>query len=365
MVQRQLFSTDHLMNSQFGRPFPRHGLQLLFWFAKDCVICELVQCVVIMKLVSDCHPEKGCFGFHLFGNVEELLPVLDRRRKHKKQVAYYEVGNLNTETYPASEDLPAYVTENYGINGDYNTDRIIIGYQVRSRVVETIYITKHNRAFSGSFSPDDTYEISSELIRALQSPHMDLPSFLTQMGFYQDIPVVKYCDADVIHEQTEQLFDIFDTFAGFKETTQQSDAFGFFSETFNQKLFNNVKTFSHEQRVHHNVNVSSHNNRPFSYSDVQHDGRTLKASKRPRAAWQSNVLSGLEKCYKGFDEEDEKKSRGGGISLVKILLGAGALLLAVRCVSWLRSCSQVNVHNRISLTPPSYRHEYLILDYVY
>nr|XP_020512425.1 uncharacterized protein LOC110001301 [Labrus bergylta]XP_020512426.1 uncharacterized protein LOC110001301 [Labrus bergylta] len=218
------------MNSQFGRPFPRHGLQLLFWFAKDCVICELVQCVVIMKLVSDCHPEKGCFGFHLFGNVEELLPVLDRRRKHKKQVAYYEVGNLNTETYPASEDLPAYVTQNYGINGDYNTDRIIIGYQVRSRVVETIYITKHNGDFSGSFSPDDTYEISSELIRALQCPHMDLPSFLTQMGFYQDIPVVKYCDADVIHEQTEQLFDIFDTFAGFKETTQQSDAFGFFSE---------------------------------------------------------------------------------------------------------------------------------------
>ncbi|XP_041641377.1 uncharacterized protein LOC121508522 [Cheilinus undulatus] len=350
MVQRLLWSLDDLVKSKFGRPFPRHGLQLLFWFAKDCVTCELVKCVVVMKLVSDCHPERGCFGFHLFGNVEELLPALERPRKRKKKIAYYEVGNLNPETYPASNDLPTYVTQNYGFDGDFNTDRVIISYQVKSRVVESIYVTKHDSAGSGSFSPDDTYEVSSELIQALQSPHVDLSSFLTQMGFYQDIPVVLWCDEYEIHDEGEEMFDMFDTFSGFNE---------FFQETFNQKFFD--KPFSHGKKVQRNVNVMSHHSGTmtnynysddykhnysdvynFNYSDVQHDYRRPKERKKPRDVWQHNLPSGLERPYnaKGFDDKDRKKGGGWGVSLVKILLGAGALLLAVRCFSWLRSCSQ-------------------------
>lgn len=50
MVKRQLCTLEHLMNTEFGRPFPRHGLQLLFWFANHCVTCEFSNVVVIIKV---------------------------------------------------------------------------------------------------------------------------------------------------------------------------------------------------------------------------------------------------------------------------------------------------------------------------
>ncbi|KAF3851771.1 hypothetical protein F7725_005126 [Dissostichus mawsoni] len=36
-------------------------------------------------MVSNCQPERGIYGFHLFGNMEELLPVLNRKCKSKRQ----------------------------------------------------------------------------------------------------------------------------------------------------------------------------------------------------------------------------------------------------------------------------------------
>ncbi|MED6255231.1 hypothetical protein ATANTOWER_006452 [Ataeniobius toweri] len=83
MVLWQLRSLDHLNTSEFGRPFPRHGLQLLFWFSNHCVSFELNNSGDVMKLVSECQPEKGVYGFHKFGNVEELLPVLYKPKKNK------------------------------------------------------------------------------------------------------------------------------------------------------------------------------------------------------------------------------------------------------------------------------------------
>lgn len=43
---------------------------------------------VFPQLVSDCQPENGNFGFHLFGNMEELLPVLSRPRKSRSKVCH-------------------------------------------------------------------------------------------------------------------------------------------------------------------------------------------------------------------------------------------------------------------------------------
>ncbi|MEQ2238047.1 hypothetical protein ILYODFUR_029340 [Ilyodon furcidens] len=83
MVLWQLRTLDHLDTSEFGRPFPRHGLQLLFWFSNHCVSFELNNSGDVMKLVSECQPEKGVYGFHKFGNVEELLPVLYKPKKNK------------------------------------------------------------------------------------------------------------------------------------------------------------------------------------------------------------------------------------------------------------------------------------------
>uniref|UniRef100_A0A3Q3GYB7 Uncharacterized LOC108251393 n=1 Tax=Kryptolebias marmoratus TaxID=37003 RepID=A0A3Q3GYB7_KRYMA len=159
MVQWQLCTLDHLNISGFGRPPPRHGLQLLFWFSNHCVTFEPDNC--------------GVYGFHRFGNIEELLPLL-----------YFEVGNLNTMTYPESADLPASVREYYGIGGKYNgsnMDRIIISYQVKTRVVEKVYVTEHDNEDLGGFRSDGTHEISPELIRVLQDPQLDLSTFLTFM----------------------------------------------------------------------------------------------------------------------------------------------------------------------------------------
>ncbi|KAE8301109.1 hypothetical protein D5F01_LYC01268 [Larimichthys crocea] len=248
MVQWQICSVQDLMNSGFGRPFPRHGLQLLFWFANHCVTCELINFVVIMKLVSDCQPENGFYGFHMFGNIEELLPLLDRRNKKRQ-------GNRN----------------------DYNTDRIIISYQVRTRVVETVYVTEHDGAGCGRFSPDRTHEISFELIRALQSPQLDLTTFLIQTGYYALVQAVQTNDVQDIHYPVQ-------TYSGSTTGTTQSHDVQFFSQAFNQHLGVSIAPFSYDQHQHYIVNVTSHNNTLVgNYGEVQHEYRRPKAIKWPHS----------------------------------------------------------------------------------
>ncbi|XP_033976823.1 uncharacterized protein LOC117474906 isoform X1 [Trematomus bernacchii] len=273
MVQRQLCSLEQLRISEFGRPFPRHGLQLLFWFANHCVTCEVINFVLIMKLVSDCHPERGIYGFHLFGNMEELLPVLNRNCKSKRQVLYFAVGNLNTDTYPGSANLPTYVRENYvceGNIGDINLDRIIVSYQLRTRVVERVYVTEHDRAAFGRFSTHGTFEIHPELIQALQSPQADLTTFLSRTGYWGDIQVVQANDIEEIY----------------------------YPEPSAQQMSNIMQNYS---------------------------GSTARAERR-----------GLSTCEQDVDSV-KKKKEGGGVSFVKILLSAGMLYLAAKCFGWLRS----------------------------
>ncbi|XP_040001642.1 uncharacterized protein LOC120800007 [Xiphias gladius] len=376
MVQWQLCTLDELKYSRFGRPFPRHGLQLLFWFANHCVTCELINFVVIMKLVSDCQPERGFYGFHVFGNIEELLPVLKRRGrcKIKTQVVYFEVGNLNTETYPASANLPMYVRENYGLDGNrviYNIDRIVISYQVRTRMVETVYVTEHDGASFGSFSPDRTYEISSELIRALQSPQLDLTAFLSQMGYYDDIQVVQDIEEIRYREPSNcvSMFNIQETYNGSTARTE-NDNLRFFSEASIQQININRVPLSYDQQVHYTVNVTPYNSGLVANtSEVQHKYRRPKANKRQRALRQSYWLSEWELPYKGFNEEAKKRKGGGGVSFVKTLLCAGALCLAAKCFSWLRSWWNLdlneNILKAIPWRPPSDQHPHIMLDYVY
>ncbi|XP_035516889.1 uncharacterized protein LOC118327581 [Morone saxatilis] len=368
MVQWQLCTVEHLMNSGFGRPFPRHGLQLLFWFSNHCVTCELINFVVIMKLVSDCQPEKGFYGFHLFGNIEELLPVLERRSKRKKQVAYFEIGNLNTKTYPGAANLPTYVTENYGLDGNrgnYNIDRIIISYQVRTRVVETVYVTEHDGEASWRFSPDRTFEISCELIRALQSPQLDLTTFLIQVGYYSGNQVIQDNYIGESHNpepSAQQMFNTVQTYSGSTARTAQSGDLRFFSAAFNQQLGVNVEPFSYDQQRHYIVNV--HN-----YSGLQHTYWTPETIKGSVASWKSYLSSGWEQFYEGFNKGVKKRSGGRGISFIKILLGAGALYLAAKCFSWLRSWGEGDINEkvvkRIPWRAPRYRHTHIMLDYVY
>ncbi|KAK1893196.1 Adenine deaminase 1 [Dissostichus eleginoides] len=135
-------------------------------------------------------------------------------------VLYFEVGNLNTDTYPASANLPTYVRENYVLEdkiGDINLDRIIVSYQLRTRVVERVYVTEHDRAAFGRFSTDRTFEIHPELIQALQSPQADLTTFLSRTGYWGDIQVVQANDIEEIYypePSAQQMFNIMQNYSG-------------------------------------------------------------------------------------------------------------------------------------------------------
>ncbi|CAK6976091.1 uncharacterized protein LOC128366889 [Scomber scombrus] len=352
MVQYQLYTLDHLRNSGFGLPYPRHGLQLLFWFANHCVICCEVSNFVVLKLVADCQPERGSFGFHFFGNTEELLPVLSRSRRgtSKRKMTYFEVGNLNTETYPGSADLPAYVTENYGLDGNYdnyNIDRIIISCQGRTRVVETVYVTEHDTAVFGRFSPDRTYEISCELIRALQNPQLDLTTFLTQMGYYVAMEEIY---------NPEPSYNTVQTYSGSTTTRGQSGNIRFFSQAFNQQLNLNTEPFSYDQQGGLAVEVQPRHKKP-------------KAKKRQQTLYQSYWHSDWQRAHKDAYRESKKGSGGGGIGLIRLLLGAGALYLTVKCWSWLRSWWETDLKEHVLKNlpwrAPSYQHPHIMLDYVF
>lgn len=54
MVLWQLCTLEHLRTSSFGCPPPRHGLQLLFWFANDCVTSDPH---ITMKVTGSCQQE--------------------------------------------------------------------------------------------------------------------------------------------------------------------------------------------------------------------------------------------------------------------------------------------------------------------
>ncbi|KAM9856701.1 uncharacterized protein ACBR49_000396 isoform 1-T2 [Aulostomus maculatus] len=373
MVQLQLCTLEHLMNSGFGRPFPRHGLQLLFWFANHCVTCELMNCVVIMKLVSDCQPERGLYGFHLFGNVEELLPALNRPRRGKRQVMYFEVGNLSTETYPSSANLPTYVRENYefdGTHGNSNIDRIIISYQVQSRVVEAVYVTEHDAVVFGRFNPDRTYEINSEVIVALQDPQLDLTTFLSQMGYYGDIQEVQAADTDLQLSDQEMLNTVQTFYSGATQigTWSVDEDLRFFSEAFNQQLYVNTEPFCYDKQVHYTVSQHNNGSAVNNIKEVR-KYRRPKSKKRQRAIRANYWLPEWEESYGDFVQEFKKRDGDDGIGLVRILLAAGALYLAVKCFSWLRSCWKTDlsetVPKMIPWMTPNFQQTHVMLDYVY
>lgn len=143
--------------------------------------------------------------------------------------------------------------ENYrsGVrSNNSNIDRIIIGYRVRTRVVETVYITEHDPAAFGRFRFDRTFEISCELIQALQNPQLDLTSFLIQMGYYvnvlQGIGEIPYSDPSA-----QQTCSVVQNYSGSTATTQQQQLYWYPS--------------SYEQHVHYSYNTSAQSGPAANY----------------------------------------------------------------------------------------------------
>ena len=167
MPVQTLNELSQLRKSNFGRPKPRHGLQLLFWFAHDFVRSQSNQ------MAATSHPRWGEFGFHQFYNRiddDDTSPLLPHQN-----VNYYEVGNLNEGT---ASHLPKYVREQYTGRQDHsNTDRIIIAID-SDWCIHRVYVTQHSDPMN--FSRDHTYRISQGLVNIIS--RLNLTEFLSEMG---------------------------------------------------------------------------------------------------------------------------------------------------------------------------------------
>ncbi|XP_053088221.1 uncharacterized protein LOC128317982 isoform X2 [Pangasianodon hypophthalmus] len=164
---KTLEEIDQLEQSRFGRPHPRHGLKLLYWFANDCLSFNQNN-----VMLSHCYPENGNFGFHSFENKYErysgkLLP--------KVAFPYYEVGNLRK---PGANDLPHYVRKDYTRFPDNsNMDRIIVS--LNNHCIERVYVTEHSDR--SNFNKHSTYHISKHLIMIIRG--LTLEDFLLKTGY--------------------------------------------------------------------------------------------------------------------------------------------------------------------------------------
>lgn len=158
---------DHLENSGFGRPHPRHGLKLLYWFAKRCLYFDGNKS---MRWRYD--PEERQYGFHPFKNRYNKTGV---KLLPETNLHYYEVGNLSKE---GANDLPAYVREEYHHHHDKsNIDRIIVS--VDDECFDKVYITEHQG--QSNYNSDATYCISRGLLMIIK--RLTLEDFLSQMDY--------------------------------------------------------------------------------------------------------------------------------------------------------------------------------------
>ncbi|XP_067261275.1 uncharacterized protein wu:fc75a09 [Chanodichthys erythropterus] len=163
-VPKRITTIEDLKEYGFGQPWPRHGLKLLYWFAKDCVWVTDDD-----DMLLACDPAKGVFGFHLFENKESLLPDVD--------FPYYLLGNLNS---PGADMLPAYVKKhNTSWYDESNTDRIIITDHGQKRFGK-IYLTTHKDR--SSYDPYATFHITRSLLKTIQS-YPNLEDFLLTLGY--------------------------------------------------------------------------------------------------------------------------------------------------------------------------------------
>nr|XP_046195499.1 uncharacterized protein LOC124026873 [Oncorhynchus gorbuscha] len=170
MVQT-LNNMEELRNSLFGRPSPRHGLKLLFWFANDYIVLKNDN-----QMVANYDPEEGDFGFHHFKNRLDCENNVCKRLLPFSKYPFYDVGNLHLT---ASDSMPEYVSEDYTHQiDDSNMDRLIISMRP-DRIVDKVYVTQHED--QKSFDPDNTYCISRELLMIIRGH--SLSNFLEQAGY--------------------------------------------------------------------------------------------------------------------------------------------------------------------------------------
>ncbi|XP_077102051.1 uncharacterized protein LOC143753543 [Siphateles boraxobius] len=154
---------SQLKGSGFGQPWPpRHGLNLLYWFAHEYI--DLSN----RNIVSNYRPQNGDFCFHKFENrideeeEDHLLP--------NQNLPYFEGGNLN---YSGADKLPNYVKENFSRNGripDSNKDRVIVCLDANGSF-NRVFVTEH--IDSKRFDNSKTFRVSQGLLQIIKDKSRD------------------------------------------------------------------------------------------------------------------------------------------------------------------------------------------------
>ncbi|XP_066517686.1 uncharacterized protein [Hoplias malabaricus] len=122
---------SQLSRSGFGQPPPRHGLNLLYWFAH-----EFVDIDTFGRLVPKVSPKNGAYGFHRFHNFQDD----DEYTLPNQKLLYYEVGNLNAS---GADKLPFYVRKDFtNFADDSNKDRIMV--RLKDDYLDRVYISEHS-----------------------------------------------------------------------------------------------------------------------------------------------------------------------------------------------------------------------------
>ncbi len=158
---RKLNDIHDFKTLTYAKSAPRHGLQLLFWFAQKVVTVDQNN---ILILDSNFDPSRGDFGFHHYGNREDILPSLSSWQ------SYYTVGNLKS---PGANALPAYVRKYYRNTNvpERNMDRLIISVkQNKPNKILSVFITAYD-LHKNDFNPADTYEIDPALLLQIGDPY--------------------------------------------------------------------------------------------------------------------------------------------------------------------------------------------------
>ncbi|XP_036795299.1 uncharacterized protein LOC110539046, partial [Oncorhynchus mykiss] len=187
---RTLNNMEELRGSGFGRPWPRHGLKLLFWFANDYIVFDNDN-----QMFANYDPEEGHFGFHHFRNRLECENNVCKRLLPDDGYPFYEVGNLHLT---AAYSMPNYVRKyNTGDIDTSNMDRLIISMRP-DMTVDRVYVTQHEDL--RSFDPVNTYRISRGLLMIICGhPFADMSfrNFLEQAGYstYEPMRYIDQCSS--------------------------------------------------------------------------------------------------------------------------------------------------------------------------
>ncbi|KAK9981507.1 hypothetical protein ABG768_001036 [Culter alburnus] len=155
-----------LRDSGFGQPWPRHGLNLLYWFTHDYI--DFSNGGIVLNF----RPKNGEFGFHKYHNrIEDeehnIVPT------PTQDFPYYEVGNLN---YAGAGDLPNYVRGNDHNIPDGNKDRIIVRLDANGRL-NRVYVTEHSDP--KRFDRNKTFRVSQGLLQIIKN--MSREKYLTEV----------------------------------------------------------------------------------------------------------------------------------------------------------------------------------------